>query len=208
MDSEQRLISSRVPEATPLPPCAPSSRAEVDDVVPLAAGLLVVLYHQDGIAAVFHLPERCKQHPVVPGMQADGGLIQDIADPPQVGAELDRQAYPLRLPTREGIHATVQRQIGEPHPVEELELAHDLFDDPLGDGYFSLIEAEFTQHARRILYCEGGEITDAPALYLDSQRGFLEALPFTQGALLLSPIGEEIIEGSIPLEAEKEMFLY
>ena len=67
-------------------------------------------------------------------MESDGGLIQDITDPPQVGAELGSQADALGLSAREGIHATVQCQIGETYAAEEPEPGHDLRDDPLGDG--------------------------------------------------------------------------
>ena len=111
----------------------PAARAEVHDVLRPADGLLVVLDHDDGVALCAQGVQRVQEHEVVPGVQADGRLVQDVADPAQVRAELGGQADALRLSAAQRGRGAVQRQVGEADALEEREPGEDLGDDVARD---------------------------------------------------------------------------
>ena len=71
--------------------------AHVDDIVGLAHGILVVLHHQQGVAQVPQFLQGGQQLVVVPLVQADGGLVQDIQHSHEGGADLGSQADALAL---------------------------------------------------------------------------------------------------------------
>ena len=74
------------------------ARTQVDDVVGGADGLLVVLDHDHRVAEIAQLLERGEQALVVALVQPDRGLIQDVHDAREAGADLAREADALRLP--------------------------------------------------------------------------------------------------------------
>jgi hypothetical protein len=76
-------------------------RAEVDDVVGAADRVLVVLDDDQRVALGAELLQRVEQDLVVARMQADGRLVEDVADAAQVRAELRREPDALRLAARE-----------------------------------------------------------------------------------------------------------
>mmetsp|Transcript_21568 Transcript_21568/g.83913 ORF Transcript_21568/g.83913 Transcript_21568/m.83913 type:complete len:326 (+) Transcript_21568:1061-2038(+) len=75
--------------------------ADVDDVVGAADGVLVMLDHHQGVAPVAQGGQRLQQDLVVARVQADGGLVQHIADALQIAAELGRQPDALGLAARQ-----------------------------------------------------------------------------------------------------------
>ena len=101
------------------PAAAARARSEVEHVRRAAYGVLVVLHHHQGVALGLQLLQRVEQHAVVARVQADGGLVQDVAHAAQVGAELRREADALRLAAGERGRGAGQREIAEPDFVEE-----------------------------------------------------------------------------------------
>ena len=75
--------------------------------------------------SVLRLPassrERVEQHRVVARMQADGGLVEDVADAVQVGAELRGEPDALRLAARERRRGAVERQVAQADVLEEVQ---------------------------------------------------------------------------------------
>ena len=104
------------------------ARADVDDVVGAADRVLVVLDHDQRVALVAQLLQRVEQDLVVARVQADGRLVEHVADALQVAAELRREADALRLAARERRRGAVERQVAEADFLEELEPAPDLGD--------------------------------------------------------------------------------
>ena len=74
----------------------------VDDVVGGEHGLLVVLHHDDRVAQVAQPQQGLDQTAVVPLVQADGGLVQDVEHAHQARADLGGQADALRFAPRQG----------------------------------------------------------------------------------------------------------
>ncbi len=71
--------------------------AEVHDVVRGAQGLLVVLDDDQGVADVAQVDEGVDKFLVVPLVQADRGLVEDVEDPDEGRSDLRREAYALGL---------------------------------------------------------------------------------------------------------------
>ena len=97
------MISSTVPAHTTSPPWTPAPGPDVHDVVRRLHGILVVLHHDarycpDPAAAC----RVAMKLVVVPLVQADAGLVQDIEHPHQGGADLGGQPDALALAARKG----------------------------------------------------------------------------------------------------------
>ena len=111
----------------------PRSGAEVQDVVGGPDRLLVVLDDDDGVPGVPQALEHGDEPAVVPLVEADGRLVEDIEDPSQSGADLGGEPDALGLPPREGDRRPAQLEVGHPQPVHDLEAIADLPDDLVGD---------------------------------------------------------------------------
>jgi hypothetical protein len=61
-------------------------------------GVLIVLYHHKGVSSVTEVAEDAKKLLVVPRVESDGGLIEDIEHALEVGAELGGQTDSLGFP--------------------------------------------------------------------------------------------------------------
>ena len=92
---------------------------EIDDQIGGLDRRLVVLDDQHACCPCPSAAEGAEQHGVVARMQADGRLVEDVADAAQVGAELRRQADALRLAAGQRVGAPVERQVGQADLLEE-----------------------------------------------------------------------------------------
>ncbi len=106
---------------------------EVDDVVGLEDGLLVVLDDDHRVADVPERLERREQPLIVTLMQAYRRLIQDVHDAGEPRADLAREADPLCLASRECLGAAIQRQVIESDVHEEAQSVRHILDDLGGD---------------------------------------------------------------------------
>ena len=95
--------------------------ADVDEIVGGPHGVLVVLYHQQGVAQVPQLPQRRKQFIVIPLVQADGGLVQDIENAHEAGTDLGGQADALALAAGEGPGGAGEGQIPQAHGLQKVQ---------------------------------------------------------------------------------------
>ena len=86
-----------MPECDDLAAVLAGARADVDDPVGGADGVLVVLDDDQGVAEVLEPDQRLDQPVVVALVQADRRLVEDVEDADQAGADLGGQPDPLRL---------------------------------------------------------------------------------------------------------------
>ena len=128
------------------------ARTQVDDQVGAADRGLVVLDDQHGVAAVAQLVERVEEHGVVARMQADGRLVEDVADAAQVRAELGGQADALALAARERVGPAVEAEIAEADALEERETRADLAQRSLRHRSLARREAQGGDGARGIAH--------------------------------------------------------
>src|SRR6185312_11280645 len=106
-----------------------SSRAEIHDVVRFENRFLVVLDDDHGVADVAQCLESPEQPPIVALVQSDRGLIQDVHDTGESGADLAGEADALRFTSGERLRAAVQCQVVEPHVHQEAQTVSDILDD-------------------------------------------------------------------------------
>ena len=78
------------------------SGAEVEDVVGVADGVFVVLDDEDGVAEVAEVFEGGDEALVVALVEADGGLVEDVEDAAEAGADLGGEADALAFAAGEG----------------------------------------------------------------------------------------------------------
>jgi hypothetical protein len=67
-----------------------------------------MLHDQHGIAKIPQMMQCIQKTFIVPWMQADGWLIQDVQYASQLGADLRGKAYALRLTARNGSGGSVK----------------------------------------------------------------------------------------------------
>ena len=97
------------------------TRPEVDHMRGAPDGVFIVFKHQPRVALGLEFRQRIEQDAVVARMQTDGRFIEDVADAAQVGAELRGEPDTLRFATRQGRCGTIEREITESDPIEEVE---------------------------------------------------------------------------------------
>ena len=107
--------------------------AHVDDVVGVADGVLVMLDDDDGVAEIAQALEGDEQAVVVALVEADRGLVEDVEDARQAGADLAGEADALALAARQGAGGAVEVEIVEADIVEEAEPLVNLLEDGAGD---------------------------------------------------------------------------
>ncbi len=102
---------------------------QVDDVVGLADGVLIVLDDDDGVAEIAQIDQRVEQPLVVALMQTDRGLIENVHDADQSRADLAREPDALRLAAGQRIGAAIQGEIAEAHVAQKSQPIADFLDD-------------------------------------------------------------------------------
>ena len=112
---------STVPSKTTSPPAAAGAGAEVDDVVGDRDRLRLVLDDEHRVALVAQLQQQLV-HPLdVVRVQADGGLVEDVGDVGERGAEVADHLRALGLAARERARRPVEREVAEADLDERVE---------------------------------------------------------------------------------------
>ena len=117
---------SQRPRAHDLPPVLTGARTDVDDVVGDPDGLFVVLDHDDRVPEVAQAQEGVDELAVVPLVQPDGGLVQNVQDTDQTAADLAGETDPLGLASGQGAGGAVEAQVVEANVEQELDPSLDL----------------------------------------------------------------------------------
>ncbi len=96
------------------------ARSQIDNVVGGADRFFIVLNHDHGIAEIAQSPQGPKQTRIVPLMQADARLVQNVKNPCQAGADLRRQPDALRFPAGKRPALAIEGEIAESNLDEKL----------------------------------------------------------------------------------------
>ena len=73
------------------------SGPEIDEMIRRGDGVLVVLDDDEGVPLIAERDEGFEEGGVVARVEADGGLVEDVEDAAEVGAELGGEADALGL---------------------------------------------------------------------------------------------------------------
>ena len=119
--------------------------AHVYDVVGGAHHIGIVFHHDDGVAQPTQFLQNVDEPSGIPAVQTDGWLVQHVAGAYKTRAQRGRQLNALRLAARQCVRQAIQREIFQPHVVEEFQALADLDEDFFGDrglfrGKFQALE--------------------------------------------------------------------
>ena len=139
--------------------------AHVHDEIRRADGLLVMLHHQKGVADVPQIPKGGKQPGVVPLVQADGRLVQDIQNAHEAGTDLGGQADALALAAGQGARPAAEGEIVQAHVPQELEPGPDLPQNGLADDGLGAFEVKLFQKFQGFRHRKIAELSDPEAAH-------------------------------------------
>ena len=118
----------------------PRTGSQVDYVVCGADGLLVVFDHDERVTQVPETEQGLQEAAVVPLVQADRWLVENVEHPHQARTDLGGQSDPLGFPSGEGGSSPVQCEVLQTHVEQELEPGADLLEYRGGDGRLPLAQ--------------------------------------------------------------------
>ena len=158
------------------------ARAEVEDVVGFADGVFVVLDDEDGVAEVAEVFEGVDEALVVALVEADGGLVEDVEDAAEAGADLRCEADALAFAAGESGGGAVEGEVAEADGVEEFEAFDDLALEAVRDDAVAASEVHLLGCGESALEWQRSEVGDARAVHGDGEGFGAEAAAFADGA--------------------------
>ncbi len=176
-----------------VPAVLAGARAHVDQVVGRAHHLLVVLDHEHGVAEVAQPLERRDQLRVVPLVEPDRRLVEDVEHADELRADLRREPQPLRLAAGQRRGRAVELEIPDADVVEERQPLADLLDDPRADQLLRLGQLERVEELDRAGDRHLRELVDVPLADGDREHLGLQARAAalragTEAHVLLDPL--------------------
>ena len=138
--------------------------SDVHYPVGLVDGVLVVLDDDQGVAEVPEPGERFDQAAVVPLVQADGRLVQDVEHAHQAGADLGGQPDALGFAAGQGPGRAFQVQVLEPDVEQEGQPGLDFLEDLVGDLGFAAGQDEVVEEVRAFAHGQRGDLGDGLAV--------------------------------------------
>ena len=96
-------------------------------------GVLVVLDDEDGVTRGDERSQRSQKEAVVADVEADGGLVEHVADACQARSQLGGETHPLGFSARERRRGARELEVREADLEEEAEASLELLDNGGGD---------------------------------------------------------------------------
>ena len=156
--------------------------ANVYNKVSSTHGVLIVFHHQKGVAQIPQLLEGIDQLAVVPLMQADGRLIQNIQNAHEAGADLRCKANSLSLTAGESGSSPCKSQIRQTHSLQETQSCLDLPDDLIRNLRLGTGESQFIDKLQRLLHRQFAELPDGQPTHRDRAAHIGKPLSVAVGA--------------------------
>jgi hypothetical protein len=161
---------------------------EVHDPVRRGHGFPVMLHHDKGVADVAEMTQGAQQFDVVPLVQADGGLVQNVEDAGEFRTHLGGQADALRFAAGQGRTFAAERQVVQSHVDQKTQPAGNFLEQFIGDDF---TVATQLQSGEKILgFSDGhlGQVDDGAVTDFHGEHLGLQA-PAATG--VAGPGGEE-----------------
>ncbi len=105
------------------------ARTDVHDIVRRPHGVLVVFDDEQRVPQIAQSFEGIEKPLVIPLMQTDARLVENVQHPRERASDLRREADALTFAARQGRRAARQREIVETDADQEIDPAADLFQD-------------------------------------------------------------------------------
>ena len=113
---------------------------------------------------------------VIPLVEPDAGLVQDVGHAHQPGADLSGQADSLGLPTGEGAGGSCQSQVVQPHIHEELDPCPDFLQNLPADQRLLVCQLQVLQEFLQLFHREGRDLGYIHISHCHRQGGLLQPL--------------------------------
>ncbi|MCY1236705.1 hypothetical protein D9M72_493750 [compost metagenome] len=153
----------------------PGSGPDVDYPVGFLDGVFVVLHDDERVAEVAQAGQRFDQAVVVALVQADGGLIQNVEDTHEAGADLGCQADALGFAAGQCAGRALQVQVLQPDVEEEGQACLDFLQDLVRNLGLAPGQHQGVQEVRALTHGHGGNVGDGLAVDQHGQRGRVQA---------------------------------
>ena len=156
-------------------------RTHIDDIIGIQHHVFIVFHHDHRVAQVAQLFQRMNQPRIIPLVQTDTRLIEDIEHIHQLASDLRCQSDTLTFSARQTSRRTVQRQIIQSDFEEEIQARTDFLQDfdrdrPLLSVEFIFQSVEPFLQLRNVHRGQLGNVLPGDAV----MQGFLiQALTFT-----------------------------
>ena len=151
------------------------ARPHVDDVVGGHDRFVVVLNDKYGVAEVAQLAQRVEQARVVPLVQPNGRLVENVQHAHQRRADLRRQPDALRLAARQRRRGAIEREVLQPDVDQEVQSVGDLAQDALGDRLLARRQRQLGEELVRIADRQPRELMDRQVADFDEAGFFAQA---------------------------------
>ncbi len=140
-----------------------------------------MLDDEDGVAEVAQAAQAFQQAGVVPLVQADGRLVEDVEDARQARADLGGQTDALALAAGQGARSARQAEIVEADVVEEAQPVGDLLQDAAADFHLfgGQLAVEGGEPLVGVFDRQPGDLGDVGGRHLDRQGLGFEAFATT-----------------------------
>ena len=120
-----------------------------------------MLHHDQGIAQITQALQGHQQFVVIPLMEANGRLVQNVEDAHERRSDLSSQTDTLALTAGQGRRATAECQILQTHIHEKLKSTLDLADDLLRDHCHIACELQILHKLQTLANAHAAEVHDA-----------------------------------------------
>ena len=136
------------------------ARSQIDDVVGAANRFLVMFDDEHGVSQIAQSFERFQQLLVVPLVQSDAGLVQNVEHADESGADLRGQPDALRLAAAQRAALAIQRQITQAHVPQKHQPGTNFFDDLPGNLLLEIREFQFGEKIGGLINGKRADIHD------------------------------------------------
>ena len=136
------------------------ARSDVDDPVGFLDGVFVVLHHDQGISEVPEPGQGLDQPAVVPLVQADGRLVEDVQHTHEARADLGGQPDALGFAAGQRAGGPLEVQVLQADVEEEGQAGLDFLQDLVRDLRFPAGQDEGVQEVRAVPHRHGCHLGD------------------------------------------------
>ena len=158
-----------------------------------------MLHDEQGVAQIPQVLEGLQQHVVVPLVQADGRLVQNIQHTHEGRADLRGQPDALALAAGEGACLPAQGQVGQAHALQKGQAGADLLQDLLGDLGLGLGQRELVDEGDGVRLGLVAEFVDVQPAHGDGQRLLFQPPAPAGGAGTLAHAVLQLFSGGLGL---------
>ncbi len=112
-------------------------RPDIDDKIRKAHRLLVMFDHDQAVSLRTEPFQDTEQHPVVPGVQSNAWLVQNIQNALKSRTDSARKTYPLRFAARKRFRSARKGQVSQPDTCQKSQTVPDFLEKLVPDMLLS-----------------------------------------------------------------------